>query len=43
MNISLLLRILALICFVFAMFGFNPFTVAMLPTALALWCGSTMA
>lgn len=41
MNVSLVLRIIALICFVFGAFGFNPTPVAMVPLGLAFWVGST--
>ena len=41
-SVSTILRVLGLICFVFAMFNFNPMSVAMLPTGLALWIASTL-
>lgn len=42
MSASLILRILALVCFVFAAFGFNPAPVGMLPLGLAFWVGSSL-
>lgn len=41
-SVSTILRVLALICFVFAMFNFSPLPVAMVPTGLALWVASTL-
>lgn len=42
--VGTVLRILALICFVFATFGFNPFgVVTMLPLGLAFWVGGELA
>ena len=42
MGTSAILRLIATICFVLAIFGFAPGTVAMVPLGLALWCGSTL-
>jgi hypothetical protein len=42
MRTSAILRLIATICFVLAIFGLTPGTVAMVPLGLALWCGSTL-
>jgi hypothetical protein len=42
MNTSAIMRLIATICFVLAMFGVNPGAVGMVPLGLALWCGSTL-
>ncbi len=42
MNASSIMRLIATICFVLAMFGVSPGAVAMIPLGLALWCGSTL-
>ena len=42
MNTSSIMRLIATICFVLAMFGVMPGAVAMVPLGLALWCGSTL-
>lgn len=42
MNANSLMRLVACIAFVLAMFGVAPGGVAMLPLGLALWCGSTL-
>jgi hypothetical protein len=42
-SISTALRIVALVCFIFGAFGFNPIPmVAMVPLGLAFWVGSTL-
>jgi hypothetical protein len=42
MGTSAILRVLATLCFVLAVFGVQPGVVAMVPLGLALWCGSTL-
>ena len=42
MNASSIMRLVATICFVLAMFGVNPGAVGMVPLGLALWVGSTL-
>jgi hypothetical protein len=42
MNTSAIMRLIATICFVLAIFGVAPGAVAMVPLGLALWCGSTL-
>lgn len=42
MGISRVLRIIATICFVLAVFGIVPAPVLLVPLGLALWCGSTL-
>jgi hypothetical protein len=42
MGISRVLRIIATICFVLAVFGIVPTPVLLVPLGLALWCGSTL-
>jgi len=42
MSVSYLMRLIATICFVLAMFGVNPGGLGMVPCGLALWCGSTL-
>lgn len=42
MNVSSIMRLIATICFVLAMFGVAPGGVLMVPFGLALWCGSTL-
>ncbi len=42
MNPSRLLRVIATICFVLAVFGVVPTPVLLVPLGLALWCGSTL-
>ena len=42
MNASSILRLVATICFVLALFGVAPGSVPMVPLGLALWCGSTL-
>jgi hypothetical protein len=42
MSTSRILRLIATICFVLAIFGVAPGVVAMVPLGLALWCGSTL-
>lgn len=42
MGTSRILRLIATICFVLAIFGLAPGAVAMVPLGLALWCGSTL-
>jgi hypothetical protein len=42
MNPSRLLRIIATICFVLAVFGVVPTPVLLVPLGLAFWCGSTL-
>lgn len=42
MNTSSIMRLIATICFVLAMFGVNPGSVGMVPLGLALWCGSSL-
>lgn len=41
-NASSIMRLVATICFVLAMFGVAPGGVLMIPLGLALWCGSTL-
>ena len=40
--ISLILRVVAVICFFLAAFGMNTGKVTLLPLGLALWCLSTV-
>ena len=42
MNASAVMRLIATIAFVLAIFGVMPGAVAMVPLGLALWCGSTL-
>jgi hypothetical protein len=42
MTPSAILRLIATICFVLAVFAIAPAGVAMVPLGLALWCGSTL-
>jgi hypothetical protein len=42
MNASAIMRLVATVCFVLAMFSVNPGGIAMVPFGLALWCGSTL-
>lgn len=42
MNTSAIMRLVATVCFVLAMFGVAPGGVGMVPLGLALWCGSTL-
>ena len=42
MNVSAVMRLVATICFVLAVFGVQPGTVLLVPLGLALWCGSTL-
>ena len=42
MNVSMVMRLVATVCFVLATFGVSPGGVAMVPLGLALWCGSTL-
>ena len=42
MNASAIMRLVATVCFVLAMFGFAPGAVLLVPLGLALWCGSTL-
>jgi hypothetical protein len=42
MSTSAILRLIATICFVLAVFGVAPGAVAIVPLGLALWCGSTL-
>ena len=38
---SLILRLIATLCFLLAVFGVNPGGLAMVPLGLAFWCAST--
>lgn len=40
--ISLILRVVAVICFILAAVGLNTGKASLLPVGLALWCGSTL-
>jgi hypothetical protein len=40
--ISLILRVVAIICFVLAAVGLNTGKASLLPVGLALWCASTV-
>jgi hypothetical protein len=42
MNASAIMRLVATVCFVLAIFGVVPGGVVMVPLGLALWCGSTL-
>ena len=42
MGPSVVLRIIALICFILAAIGVPPFGVALLPAGLAFWVASTL-
>lgn len=42
MNASSVMRLIATICFVLAIFGVAPGGLAMVPLGLALWCGSSL-
>lgn len=42
MNTSAIMRLVATIVFVLALFGVAPGGYPMLPLGLALWCGSTL-
>ena len=42
MNASAIMRLVATVCFVLAIFGVAPGGVTMVPLGLGLWCGSTL-
>jgi hypothetical protein len=42
MGTSAIMRLIATICFVLAVFGLAPAGALMVPLGLALWCGSTL-
>lgn len=42
MGTSRILRLIATICFVLAIFSVFPVSIPMIPLGLALWCGSTL-
>ena len=42
MNASVVMRLVATVCFVLAMFGVAPGGISPVPLGLALWCGSTL-
>jgi len=42
MNASAIMRLVATISFVLAMFGVAPGGITLVPLGLALWCGSTL-
>lgn len=42
MSVSAMLRLIALVLFVLAAFGVNPFGVPLLPAGLAFWVASTL-
>ena len=42
MSASAIMRLVATVCFVLAMFGVNPGHVSIIPLGLALWVGSTL-
>lgn len=42
MNVAYLMRLIAVVCFVLAIFGVAPAGIAPVPAGLALWCASTL-